>query len=106
MASEERAKRTLSFPVAWKRCLVCPANVNDTVRVFKSPRDFAWHLREFHCRKEGGSFVCRYGPHGVCRSLPVEGVSDKDYEDHVARDHVADAACKSLSKSVSVRIQN
>ena len=33
--------------------------------------------------------MCKYGKNGVCPSLPVEGVSDRDYEDHVARDHVA-----------------
>jgi len=33
--------------------------------------------------------VCHYGMNGVCPSLPVEGVSDRDYDDHVARDHVA-----------------
>ena len=72
------------FPVAWKRCVVCSDNL-----VFKSPREFCRHLRDVHCTKEGGSYVCKYGPTGVCPSLPVDGVSDKDYEDHVARDHVA-----------------
>lgn len=46
------------------------------------------HLRDDHCSQEGGSFVCRYGYNGVCTSLPVEGVSDRDYEDHVARNHI------------------
>ncbi|KDR08332.1 Vacuolar protein sorting-associated protein 54, partial [Zootermopsis nevadensis] len=46
------------------------------------------HLRETHCSREGGSYVCRYGYNGVCSSLPVEGVSDEDYEDHVYRHHV------------------
>lgn len=45
------------------------------------------HIRECHCTKEGGSFVCRYGYNGVCSSLPLEGVSDKDYEDHVLKHH-------------------
>jgi vacuolar protein sorting-associated protein 54 len=45
------------------------------------------HLRDHHCSREGGSFVCHYGYNGVCSSLPVEGVSDKDYEDHVLRHH-------------------
>ncbi|XP_013401710.1 vacuolar protein sorting-associated protein 54-like isoform X1 [Lingula anatina] len=70
--------------VAWKRCALCVKND----LTFKSPREFCRHLREYHCSKEGGSFVCRYGMNNVCPSLPVEGVSDKDYEDHVARDHV------------------
>ncbi|XP_064600313.1 vacuolar protein sorting-associated protein 54-like [Liolophura sinensis] len=69
--------------VSWRRCSVCQDSGS-----FKSPRDFCRHLRDFHCTKEGGSFVCRYGSTGVCPSLPVEGVSDKDYEDHVVRHHV------------------
>lgn len=48
----------------------------------------ASHLRDTHCSREGGSYVCRYGYNGVCSSLPVEGVSDEDYEDHVYRHHV------------------
>lgn len=46
------------------------------------------HLRDNHCSQEGGSFVCHYGYNGVCTSLPVEGVSDKDYEDHVNKHHL------------------
>lgn len=38
---------------------------------------------------EGGSFVCRYGYNGVCSSLPLDGVSDKDYEAHVEKYHVS-----------------
>ncbi|KAK2170701.1 hypothetical protein LSH36_1g18004 [Paralvinella palmiformis] len=71
--------------VPWKRCTHCLGH-NVT---FKSPREFVMHLRDFHCTKEGGSFVCRYGPNEICPSLPLDGVSDKDYEDHVARFHVA-----------------
>ncbi|XP_033126648.1 vacuolar protein sorting-associated protein 54-like [Anneissia japonica] len=67
----------------WKVCDICSIQ-------WKSPSEFALHLREKHCTKEGGSFVCRYGTHGICPSLPLEGVSDKDYEFHVARDHIAD----------------
>lgn len=67
----------------WRTCVVCRGSVN-----FKSPREFSQHLRDFHCSKEGGSFVCRYGMNGVCPSLPLEGVSDRDYDDHVSRDHV------------------
>lgn len=43
------------------------------------------HLRERHCSQEGGSFVCRYGYNGVCSSLPLEGVSDKDYIAHAVK---------------------
>lgn len=47
------------------------------------------HLRERHCTKEGGSYVCRYGYNGVCNSLPLDGVSDRDYESHVQRHHTS-----------------
>ncbi|KAK7104655.1 hypothetical protein V1264_019335 [Littorina saxatilis] len=67
----------------WKTCVVCRSGYG-----FKTPREFAQHLRDFHCSKEGGSYVCRYGMNGVCPSLPLEGVSDRDYDDHVSRDHV------------------
>lgn len=77
------------FSVAWKQCSVCP---RERSPIFKSPRQFCEHLRDFHCTREGGSYICKYGPHGVCLSLPVEGVNDQDYEDHVARDHVAEAS--------------
>lgn len=70
-------------PVAWRECSVCQEQL-----IFKSPREFCRHLRDFHCTREGGSFVCRYGSHGVCLTLPVEGVSDRDYEDHLFRDHL------------------
>jgi len=43
------------------------------------------HLRDQHCSREGGSFVCLYGYNGVCTSLPVEGVSDKDYIAHAMK---------------------
>ena len=46
---------------------------------------FCRHLRDQHCVREGGSFVCRYGYNGVCSSLPVEGVSDKDYIAHATK---------------------
>ena len=46
------------------------------------------HLRDRHCTREGGSYVCRYGYNGVCSSLPVEGVSDEDYEEHLYKHHV------------------
>ncbi|XP_046847632.1 vacuolar protein sorting-associated protein 54-like isoform X2 [Xenia sp. Carnegie-2017] len=67
----------------WAMCLVCESKIK-----FENPRDFVHHLRSEHCTKEGGSFVCRYGPNGVCPSLPIEGVSDEDYEAHVEKHHV------------------
>lgn len=49
---------------------------------------FYRHLRERHCTQEGGSYVCRYGYNGVCASLPMDGVNDRDYESHVTKYHV------------------
>lgn len=72
-----------SRPVPWRHCQHCPKQ-----RVFKDVDEFRTHLRERHCSKEGGSFVCRYGEHEVCASLPLEGVSDEDYEAHVAKHHL------------------
>ncbi|XP_071079341.1 vacuolar protein sorting-associated protein 54-like [Haliotis cracherodii] len=82
--------------VSWKKCVFCREAI-----VFKSPREFCQHLRDFHCSKEGGSYVCRYGMNGVCPSLPLEGVSDRDYEDHVARDHVYSGDTGARNKSLS-----
>ncbi|XP_022090825.1 vacuolar protein sorting-associated protein 54-like [Acanthaster planci] len=82
----------------WKSCRLCALT-------FKNPADFCLHLREYHCTKEGGSFVCRYGLNGVCATLPLEGVSDGDYESHVAKDHslvsLADALGKNSNSSSS-----
>lgn len=66
----------------WQSCAICSDKI-----LFRTPREFSSHLRQVHCTKEGGSFVCRYGKNGVCPSLPVEGVSDKDYEAHVKKSH-------------------
>ncbi|KAI1719601.1 vacuolar protein sorting-associated protein 54 [Ditylenchus destructor] len=64
-----------------QRCVLCRVT-------FTSDRQFIAHLRSDHCSKEGGSFVCRFGPNGVCQSLPLEGVSDDDYEKHVLKFHL------------------
>nr|XP_050867102.1 vacuolar protein sorting-associated protein 54 isoform X2 [Vespula vulgaris] len=62
--------------------LVCEYCTNLT---FKHIQDFIRHLRDQHCSREGGSYVCLYGYNGVCTSLPVEGVSDKDYVAHATK---------------------
>ncbi|XP_033166047.1 vacuolar protein sorting-associated protein 54 [Drosophila mauritiana] len=67
---------------SWQSCYYC------TREHFKSISDFVNHLRNRHCTREGGSFVCRYGFNGVCASLPLDGVSDRDYDAHVAKYHV------------------
>lgn len=68
----------------WKHCDHCSQNLT-----FKTAKEFIQHLRDDHCSKEGGSYVCRYGNNNVCCSLPIEGVSDEDYEAHVLKHHVA-----------------
>ncbi|KAI8115059.1 Vacuolar protein sorting-associated protein 54 [Lucilia cuprina] len=67
---------------SWETCYYC------TRENFKAVSEFVKHLRERHCTREGGSFVCRYGFNGVCPSLPLDGVSDRDYDAHVAKYHV------------------
>ncbi|EDW78073.1 uncharacterized protein Dwil_GK24205 [Drosophila willistoni] len=67
---------------SWQSCYYC------TREHFKSIAEFVSHLRNRHCSKEGGSYVCRYGFNGVCASLPLDGVSDRDYDAHVAKYHV------------------
>ncbi|KAL6742263.1 hypothetical protein Aduo_015429 [Ancylostoma duodenale] len=54
---------------------------------FHDQAQFARHLRVVHSTKEGGSYICRYGNNNVCQKLPLEGVSDDDYEAHVRRVH-------------------
>uniref|UniRef100_A0AC35ES62 Uncharacterized protein n=1 Tax=Panagrolaimus sp. PS1159 TaxID=55785 RepID=A0AC35ES62_9BILA len=70
--------------------------------IFSSFQEFAFHLRTQHCSKEGGSFVCRYGLNGVCQMLPVEGVSDEDYEKHIRKCHLK----KSNSNSTTMLPEN
>ncbi|KAK0408503.1 hypothetical protein QR680_003998 [Steinernema hermaphroditum] len=64
-------------------CELCPPSIRIANRI-----DFAHHLRAVHCTKEGGSFICRYGPNNVCQTLPVEGVADHDYELHLRKYHI------------------
>ncbi len=67
----------------WRFCLLCGDK-----HFFTNADEFRRHLRLAHCTKEGGSFVCHYGRHGVCQSLPLEGVNSTDYEDHVEKVHI------------------
>lgn len=83
----------------WQQCLYCSG------QSFKLPNDFIKHIRECHCAKEGGSFVCRYGYNGVCSSLPLEGVSDQDYEDHVLKHHAFTMHSKAGSPGVIAKSQ-
>ncbi|XP_077286068.1 VPS54 subunit of GARP complex scat [Arctopsyche grandis] len=68
---------------SWRRCRWCSAPP------FATPDDFLRHLRDRHCSREGGSFVCQYGDNGVCSSLPLDGVAGNDYESHVRRRHMS-----------------
>ena len=67
---------------SWKTCRLCPDEK------FYGIKDFTFHLRDSHCKKEGGSFTCHYGTNNLCQYLPLEGVSDRDYEQHVLKIHV------------------
>ncbi|XP_058062732.1 vacuolar protein sorting-associated protein 54 [Anopheles bellator] len=107
MAKSGSGSFDLKDPPPWQSCQYClsPSSTSRTDPphqrplspkqqsrlqqfVFKSATEFASHLRQSHCTVEGGSFVCRYGYNGVCSSLPLDGVSDRDYETHVSRCHV------------------
>ncbi|CAG2159096.1 unnamed protein product [Oppiella nova] len=79
----------------WKRCAICVTSDH----VFESPNEFSGHLRDVHSTREGGSYVCRYGPNGICSSLPVEGVSDRDYESHIVKCHIFPNQTKSRQLS-------
>lgn len=67
----------------WKFCLLCGTHVS-----FFSQSEFKLHLRMSHSTQEGGSFVCKYGRNNVCPSLPIDGVNQDDYENHVEKCHV------------------
>lgn len=67
----------------WKFCLLCSHKLT-----FSSASEFKNHLRNVHCAKEGGSYVCKYGRNNVCPSLPMEGVDEQDYMNHVERVHI------------------
>ncbi|XP_076055991.1 VPS54 subunit of GARP complex scat [Oratosquilla oratoria] len=86
--------------LGWRHCLYCLG------ATFKAPNDFLRHVRENHCSKEGGSFVCRYGYNGVCSSLPLEGVSDQDYEDHVIKHHAFVSASQGSSSIMAKSDKN
>ncbi|XP_053672696.1 vacuolar protein sorting-associated protein 54 [Anopheles nili] len=114
MAKSTSGSFELKEPPPWQSCQYClspasttradqPRNPWDTqdpqprqqppqhqqqLFIFKNAADFVRHLRQQHCTVEGGSFVCRYGYNGVCSSLPLDGVSDRDYDMHVTRCHV------------------
>lgn len=85
---------------SWTKCTVC---INKQF-TFTSATQFAQHLRDYHCTKEGGSFVCRFGENDICSSLPLEGVSDQDYEAHIAKCHIFPK--KNLSTSTTSQKNN
>ncbi|EJW76648.1 hypothetical protein WUBG_12444 [Wuchereria bancrofti] len=75
-------RRNVEYP---RQCDLCTRDVKKLSNRF----EFAQHLRAVHCTREGGSFICRYGPNGVCQTLPLEGVSDRDYEAHIRKCHAS-----------------
>lgn len=79
---DEDYRRNAEYP---RQCDLCTRDVKKLSNRF----EFAQHLRAVHCTKEGGSFICRYGPNGVCQTLPLEGVSDRDYEAHIRKCHAS-----------------
>ncbi|XP_075250280.1 vacuolar protein sorting-associated protein 54-like [Convolutriloba macropyga] len=81
-ANGSAAEITMFQSPSWKTCILCPDEK------FYGIKDFTFHLRELHCKKEGGSFTCHYGTNNLCQFLPLEGVSDRDYEQHVLKIHV------------------
>lgn len=50
--------------------------------------------------------MCRYGFNGVCASHPLDGVSERDYEAHVVKYHVNQAAKGAEQWSVYLSAQN
>lgn len=50
--------------------------------------------------------MCRYGYRGVCASLPVDGVSDTDYVDHVMKYHMNPTKDSPEQWSVYMAAQN
>lgn len=64
----------------WKLCSLCSVS-------FKNAGEYIEHLHTRHCMREKDLFICRYGHRGVCSSSPAGGVSEKDYDCHVAKDH-------------------
>ena len=64
----------------WKLCSLCSVS-------FKKAGEYIEHLHTRHCMRQKDLFICRYGDRGVCSSSPASGVSEKDYDCHVAKDH-------------------
>nr|XP_040235232.2 vacuolar protein sorting-associated protein 54 [Anopheles coluzzii] len=106
MAKSTSGSFDLKEPPPWQSCQYClsPVSARSAEQpssqdqqqqsqqqqqfLFKNTNEFVRHLRQQHCTVEGGSYVCRYGYNGVCASLPLDGVSDRDYDTHVTRCHV------------------
>ncbi|TKR70038.1 hypothetical protein L596_022109 [Steinernema carpocapsae] len=89
MLADAASTSSASSAVDGFACELCPPSIHIANRV-----DFAHHLRAVHCTKEGGSFICRYGPNNLCQTLPVEGVADHDYELHLRKYHINNAKTK------------
>ncbi|XP_047133571.1 vacuolar protein sorting-associated protein 54 isoform X1 [Hydra vulgaris] len=66
-----------------RKCLYCKQQ-----QYFSYADDFRNHLKNLHCGKEGGSFVCQYGRNNVCSILPIEGANEKEYLTHIEKVHI------------------
>lgn len=42
--------------------------------------------------------MCHYGPNGVCPSLPLDGVDDRDFEAHIQRCHAQPSSSTTADK--------
>uniref|UniRef100_A0A0N5AQS1 Vacuolar protein sorting-associated protein 54 n=1 Tax=Syphacia muris TaxID=451379 RepID=A0A0N5AQS1_9BILA len=69
-------------------CYPRPCDICQPKVICSDRFEFSRHLRNNHSVKEGGSYICRYGLNGICQTLPLEGVSDNDYEAHLRKCHV------------------
>ncbi|CAA97331.2 Vacuolar protein sorting-associated protein 54 [Caenorhabditis elegans] len=84
-ASSSRASLKIQPEIGYPRiCDYCQPIIE-----LMTASEFARHIRQDHTTKEGGSFLCRYGEHGVCQKLPLEGVCDLDFEAHIRRCHTS-----------------
>ncbi|CAL2045072.1 unnamed protein product [Caenorhabditis brenneri] len=94
-ASSSRASLKVQLENGYPRtCDYCEPAVE-----FITSFEFARHIRNDHTTQEGGSFSCRYGEHGVCQKLPLEGVCDVDFEAHLRRCHTTQPLRDSASSS-------
>ncbi|CAI2354400.1 unnamed protein product [Caenorhabditis sp. 36 PRJEB53466] len=89
LLSASSSRTSLKFPTEAGYPRTCDHCHGDLTLEFQTSSEFARHIRQDHTTQEGGSFLCRYGEHGVCQKLPLEGVCDEDFEAHIRRCHTS-----------------